>query len=375
MKMKSIQKFSSVERQRLAYGQARRKAFVQAGLRTDGKPRAIRKPCGCLFGSCLKCATPANRLHWSAEEVAAMYTDYQRPMSLADVARLHNLDRRSLAEVFHRRGLALRPANPAPKFGRFKQAPRATDAQIVKMISGLDRVKVPAALKHEWRSWPMPKRMKFLQRVRAHLKPKNDRPTTPFSGNVTPWEYGTPAAMEIARRMNAGRNSQTKVISIRASCQGVIWDGRLWFWTARFSDGDSTGYLSGSHSRGKRLLLHHEIWKWHNQREIPPKHTVIFKDGNKNNLAPENLGLRSMADCALQNSVHNRLKADPNNRALLRAKARVVAAAQASRARSRLLKARSGTKLLLERFNKKDNHDHHSTLKDLANAGARRDER
>ena len=44
---------------------------------------------------------------------------------------------------------------------------------------------------------------------------------------------------------------------------------------------------------------------------IPEKFTVIHKDGNKNNLLPENLALRSMAECARQNAWHRRREKFP----------------------------------------------------------------
>lgn len=48
------------------------------------------------------------------------------------------------------------------------------------------------------------------------------------------------------------------------------------------------------------------LWEQHNG-PIPPKHMVVFKDGNRANCVLENLELRSMADNARRNAMWNRL--------------------------------------------------------------------
>lgn len=328
-----------------------RKANKAAGLRCDGRPLAKRKPCGCLWGSCLKCRKPDNKLMWSPEEVAAMWAFYCAPNSLSATARQFKIHRKSLNQVFARRGLELRPPpHRRPLLGYGVKIPPATPAEIRAAIAKLKHVNVPPELKREWRNQTMAWRMKLLRQIRAQLQPNNARPAGPFSANVTPWTYGTPAAMELAAKMNAGRNSQTKVVSIRASSEGLIWDGRLWFWTARASDGDSTGYLSGAHSRGRRLPLHHAIWQRRHRREVPAKHTVIFLDGNKNNFEPENFGLRSMADCARMNSIVTRLKKDPRNPVLIAKMQLRTERILNTRSLTRLHKGRNQTAALVQSF-------------------------
>ena len=331
---------------------------VRNGLRTDGKPRAPRKPCGCQHGCCLKCSRRDNRLYWSAQEVAAMRADYESGMSAAAVERKHGVAKKGLADIFLRRGYSMRPLKYAPPprdaHGRIKPLTPATPAQIREYISRLKYVTVPPELKQQWKTSPMAWRIKLVAQIRARLKSAKERPTTPFSANVTPWSYGTPAAMAMAAQLNRGRNSQTKLVSIRAGSCGVIWDGSLWFWTARASDGSATGYLSWGKSNrnacGKKLL-HHEIWERTNRRPVPAKHTVIFKDGNKNNFKPANLTLRSMADCARMNSIPGRLKKDPRNPVLL-AKAKAhIEKILATRSQTRTHKARTQTGVLLQNFN------------------------
>lgn len=48
------------------------------------------------------------------------------------------------------------------------------------------------------------------------------------------------------------------------------------------------------------------LWEQH-KGPIPPKHVVVFKDGNRQNCAIENLDLISMADNCRRNSIWNRM--------------------------------------------------------------------
>jgi len=52
-------------------------------------------------------------------------------------------------------------------------------------------------------------------------------------------------------------------------------------------------------------------WLWEQHKgPIPPKHLVVFKDGNRANCVIDNLALRSMADNARLNQMWNRLPRD-----------------------------------------------------------------
>lgn len=53
-------------------------------------------------------------------------------------------------------------------------------------------------------------------------------------------------------------------------------------------------------------LYQHQVWEAANG-PIPPKHIVVFKDGNRSNCALENLELISMAENARRNRMWNRL--------------------------------------------------------------------
>jgi hypothetical protein len=239
--------------------------------------------------------------------VSAMYADYQRGCALAALARAYGRDRGSLRRMFQRRGLAVRPhlaPNRHLPNGCWAPYTPATPAQIDAMIAGLSRVMIPDGLRIEWRHWPMSKRAEFIALVRCKLNFPNDRPRTPFSANVRPFDYTTPRAWEIARAANSALDSHTARVKLKLASQGVIWRGKLFFWSRQ---GD--GYYPGPYKPGiGRLSLHHLIWERHNRRPVPPHYTVIFRDANKNNLSPGNLTLRSRADCAGQNSRAGRLK-------------------------------------------------------------------
>jgi HNH endonuclease len=307
---------------RLKYGRDRRRAFQKDGLRSDGKPRALPKPCGCTFGSCMQCRKRGHKLIWSATEVKAMWKDYSSGMSRGAVEQKYGVGKKGLQDIFERRGYKLRPYKfrQARRInGAFVADPPKTAAQITEMIRGLKRLAVPEGLKKEWRLWSLAKRAVFTKRLRKRFP--STRPTGPFSTNVEPFEYGTPRAHQIVARLNLGCSSQTKVATIKPSSEGVIWCNQLFYWIKN-KQGSGDGYQSGGNPKS-RVFLHRMLWERHNGRLVPPKFTVIYRDGNKNNLQPENLTLRSMADCARMNQVFRRLRENPDDESL-KAKARHV---------------------------------------------------
>lgn len=234
------------------------------------------------------------------EFVAAAYAQYTAGASLSEVSRRLQRSRRGVAEMFHRRGLKLRPCEIVMvrdgTTGRMLAAPLLTDAEIEALVEGARKMEVPKALAREWRKWPLERRRDFIDRVRAKLQPESDRPTSPFSANVQPFDYATPEAREIAARMNAGCNSRNKRVQLRFGSQGVIYDGKLWFWAPK------TGYLHGRWSpEAPRPQLHHVIWQKAQGREVPADGVIRFVDGNPNNFDPANLVLATRNDLAREN--------------------------------------------------------------------------
>jgi hypothetical protein len=286
---------------------AKRRAFVTAGLRTDGKPRVAPKPCGCKSPACcVKCAKPGNKRIVAKEKIAEMYALYQSGMTFADLSRKYDRERGTIRGLFEVRGLALRPAKK-PKLGFGVRIPEPTIAELEALAAAAPRLYVPPELKIHWRRWDFTKRREFIAMLRKKFPSK--RPTGKFSSNVTPFEYGTPEAHKIADKMNEGRNSQTKLIAMKPCSEGVIYKGELYFWASK------TLYLRGTGWRPGigRQPLKHVIWEEANGRPVPEKTIVIQKDGNLNNFLPSNLALLSMAENALRNSVCERLRKDPQN--------------------------------------------------------------
>ena len=237
--------------------------------------------------------------------VWSMWDDYNLPLSLCALGIKYARTRGAIREIFVKRGLKVRPVSTRPAYdpltGRVLKLPPATPAQIAAMIADLTYIKVPTALKREWRQWSWDKRGKFLARLRVKFKTNHDRPETPFSTNVEPFDYCTPRAHEIERQANAGiggtRNTRIK---IKLVSWGVIWRDQLFYWHGKVeSDCGYVSGMSGPYEPGiGRPLLHRLIWEDHNHQKVPAQTTVIHLDGNKNNLAPENLALRTMAECA-----------------------------------------------------------------------------
>lgn len=230
--------------------------------------------------------------------IVQMHADYMRPMTLHDVGRKYSRSASAVRELFVKRGLHVRPfksiarqANGSPE----RYVP-FTDEQIDALIAGETVLHVPAALKFEWRRWSLERRGEFIARLRARLARPTDRPTTPFSANVKPFDYASPYAHAIVARMNAGTDSRTARVKLDICSQGVIWDDRLWFWSHK------VGYQCGPWKKEHgRPSLHKTIWQETHGRKVPPAHVVRFIDGNPNNLAPENLRLATRNDLAREN--------------------------------------------------------------------------
>ena len=280
-----------------------RAAFKARGLRSDGKPFVPQKPCGCRNGCCLLCQKPGDKRYFPPAKLAALRADYDSGMAAAAVERKHGLSGKSLQAFFRRRGWPwrkytrchLRRIN-----GRFQKDPPKSAREIAALIAQLKFVRVPAALKAEWKHWSLARRGKFIAQVRAHLAGRGHTfaPTGPHSANVQPFDYTTPAARAIMAAANAGRNSRTKAIQLHPGSQGMIHAGELWFWA---HDGHQRQLHGHREERGQwRPFLHRHIYeKFYGK--IPAGMTVIHVDGNKNNFDKQNLALRSMADCARMN--------------------------------------------------------------------------
>ncbi|MES2569438.1 MAG: HNH endonuclease signature motif containing protein [Verrucomicrobiota bacterium] len=230
--------------------------------------------------------------------VDRMYADYQSGLSLTAVGRLHGRSHKTIRGLFTCRGLSIREASVKNRSssGAFAPLKPLSAEEIDALIADAKKLTIPWVLKSEWKKWPMEKRADFIARVRAKLNSPNDRPSTPFSSDLEPFDYASPRARAIADKANAGLDSQHAVVKIDLCSQGVIWREQLWFWARRI------GYVCGPWTRaGGRPVLHHVIWEDHHGRNVPPSHVVTFLDGNRNNHAPENLSLRTRDDVCRAN--------------------------------------------------------------------------
>lgn len=231
---------------------------------------------------------------------AQMHADYLTPMTMAAVARKWNTDSGTVRAVFKRNGIAMRAFKPVARQANGSPVRYVpfTEAEIAALIAKQKRVSLPAELRFEWRTWSLEKRAAFIARLRAQVDNPPGRPETPFSSNVTPFDYGTPAAHEIARRMNKGRDSRTKIVAIKPCSQGVIYEGQLYFWS--LSGG--TAYFIGPWRPGVgRPPLHRLLWEKFNRRKLPPGSVVRQADGNRNNFARGNLVLATKNDICREN--------------------------------------------------------------------------
>lgn len=232
-----------------------------------------------------------------------MHADHLAGMTLAEVGAKHGgRHRKSVQEIFRRRGLAVRhsPRGSSakdPVTGRVLPLVPKTEAEIAALIERATRIMVPPELRVEWRRWNLSKRAAFIARIRERLRSPHDRPETPFSANVIPFDYGTAAAWEIVRRANAGRPSRRWVTRICPSSQGVIYQGKLYFW----SSGEA--YLEGCQwtPERSRPVLSRVIWEQHHGRPVLRGQVVRHADGNPNNFDPANLVLATKDDVAREN--------------------------------------------------------------------------
>lgn len=235
---------------------------------------------------------------WPADLVAAMHADHLAGMGFSDLERKYGRGRQTIPGVFRHRGLKIlkRSSNHKLANGCFAPAVPKTEEEIEAMIQAAHKLYVPEELKLDWRKWDLARRGDFIRRLRAKLASPLDRPQTPFSSNLKPFDYASPEAWEIVNAGNAGLTSRSAAFNLKIPSQGVIYDGRLWFWS-----GKGRGYFEGKwRPEGGRPSLHHHLYRKHHG-SIPHHHAVILADGNFNNLDPSNLVLRSRNEICREN--------------------------------------------------------------------------
>lgn len=265
-----------------------------------------------------------------ADKVAAIHRDYMAGARPFELGRRYGVNPRSLLGMFRLRGLAIRETwmTHVPRLPNGQMAPvtPATPAEIAAMIRATTRMMLPPRLKTEWRHWPPARRARLVRRLWAHvdaLRPGHAMPRTPFSANLTPFDYTSPEAQAIARAANLGTNARTGRVKLKLGNRGVIWEGQLWYWTLAFRGTPDQPKAWGCYQVGPwrpetgRPMLHHAVWEKTHGREVPAGHVIRFVDGNRNNLDPANLVLRPRGELPAENLGAHRLKKARQQTALL----------------------------------------------------------
>ncbi len=224
-----------------------------------------------------------------------MHRDHLGGMKLVDLGRKYGYRDGNIAAAFRRARLKV---IVDPRAGCFQRTlKRKTKWEIRRLAKTMTRVIVHPEIKTEWREWSWEKRRWWIDLVRSHLGPEHSRPAGPFSANVEPFDYTTKNARRVIAASNEGKSSWVAGCKIKVGSQGVIWDGRLWFWSAK------AGYVEGvswTPEHG-RPMLHQVIWERAHGTPVPLGHVVRHIDGNPNNLAPANLVLASRNAVAREN--------------------------------------------------------------------------
>jgi hypothetical protein len=223
-------------------------------------------------------------------DIQAMHAAWLAGEPLQSIERRHGRPLKSLRFMFAARGLDVKPAAGPTKTrradGTFSPDPEPSDADIAAAIASVPKFMIPGPLVIAWKHWDLAKRGAVIASLRARFADPRDQPQTPFSANVTPFDYATQAAQDIARAANAGKPAQQWPIHLKISSQGVIWNGRLFFWSRKthcYQEGIRWTPENG------RPVLSRAIWQASFGVAVPAGSVVRHKDGNPNNLAPANL--------------------------------------------------------------------------------------
>ncbi len=256
---------------------------------------------------------------------AQMHAEYEAGASLNALGRTYGRTRESVRALFVARGLAVRPMKSPPRHlpnGQIAPLVPLTRQEIAALIARTTKMLVPPEIRIEWRSWPLARRGEFIAALRAHLATGLDRPAAPFSANVSPFDYATPAAQAIAAVANLGKPSRHRGVRLSIGSQGVIHEGRLWFWVADGGGATTGAYYAGPWTREHgRPALHRTIWQQAHGRLVPAGHVVRHRDGNLNNLSPENLVLATRNDVVRENQAKAHAAKSRARTALLLARA------------------------------------------------------
>jgi hypothetical protein len=232
---------------------------------------------------------------WTDEKVAAMHAEYLAGALFSEIGRKWGCRSSSVRNAFKRRRLKLLDRS---NVGRFKKSRRLlTDEESIALIDELHDVQVPEALHYTWRRWSWEKRRWWVDMVKPKRPLHKRMPDGPCSANVRPFDYCTPEARAIVDAMNAGKDSRGAVIKMNLCSEGLIFEGKLWFWNWKLRR-YSTGLYQVE--TGRRECLHWFLYERH-YGPVPPDMVVRHRDHNQNNLDPANLMLMTRNELAREN--------------------------------------------------------------------------
>lgn len=256
-----------------------------------------------------------------ADELAsAMVAAYAAGKSLTEVGRIFPLRGKartytSVREVLRRRGVVIRESamsrtrEKCPVTGRLLAKRRFSDDEIKELISKESRMRIPPALKWEWRIWSVERRRLVLGWLRDRFPSTRPTGTLVLEGAMF-FDRCTPEAQALCDSLNVGTNSWTAVIKLDVRSEGIIFEDEFWFWLRK------TGYLRMGpwKSDATKAMLQRHLWeRWNG--ELPPSHVVQHVNGNRNDFSRENLVavhreklLRSNQNGALNRRANGTLK-------------------------------------------------------------------
>jgi hypothetical protein len=240
-------------------------------------------------------AVKKHPFHWPDDKVAAMHAEYLAGALFTDIARKYGCRNSSVRQAFVTRGLKLLKR---PNSGCYRKTRHIhTDDEIITIVQGIDRIKVPNELKLDWRQWSIEKRRWFLSLIKAKRPARCRMPDLPCSANVTRFDYCTPEARAIVQAANEGKDSRRAGMKLNLCSEGVIFEGKLWFWNWKLGR-----FVTGPYhiQTGRREALHWHLYERHHG-PIPPGLCVCPADRNPNNLDPANLILKTKNDIAREN--------------------------------------------------------------------------
>lgn len=192
-----------------------------------------------------------------------------------------------------------RHVHPARRGQRRRRTPEPQGDALTLILARHGKLTVPRELMHWWiKHWSLDRRMEIAAQLKAAMQAVGweGMPQSACSGNVEPFGYGSAKAHAIA---NAAGGTKLHVGS-----EGMIWKGRLWYWSAglRIYWTRKAGERRYACGKGVIEILSRVIYEDHHGVKLSREDVIRLKDGNPNNLDPANMERTSMREMGPRNS-------------------------------------------------------------------------